>query len=93
MIWRANITHAGFNQESRHMRQAMKDRRDMDIEKGRTSSGFNSVTGPNITQLRTWARNSLESRDLGVLQGGCKSDHARYVAGVGDKDVIGQAAN
>ena len=56
------------------------------------------VTLPNITRLRNRVRkptssNSLESRDLGVLQGGCESNHARHVFAVIGEVVLGQAAS
>jgi hypothetical protein len=73
------------------MRQAMKGRRDIDIEKGRTSCGFNSVTGPAVTQLQTWVANSLQTGDLGVLEGGCERDHARHVPAEVGEVVICQA--
>ena len=61
-------------------------------------SGFRSDIGPNITRLRNRVRkptssNSLESRDLGVLQGGCESNHARHVFAVIGEVVLGQAAS
>ena len=37
--------------------------------------------------------NSLESRDLGVLQGGCESNHARHVFAAIGEVVLGQAAS
>ena len=55
------------------------------------------VTLPNIKQSATTncmrAGNSLESRDLGVLEGGCKSDHARHVSAELGEVVVGQAAS
>ena len=55
------------------------------------------VTWPNITQSATTncmrAGNSLESRDLGVLEGSCKSDHARHVSAKQGEVVAGQAAS
>ena len=57
------------------MRQAMKDRRDMDIEKGRTSSGFNSVTGPNITHAQKLGH-APERRHLTLLEALAKRSDA-----------------
>ena len=55
------------------------------------------VTLPNIKQSATTncmrAGNSLESRDLGVLEGGCESNHARHVFAVIGEVVLGQAAS
>ena len=55
-------------------------------------SGFRSDIEPAVTQLRTWVANSLQTGDLGVLEGGCESDHARHVATVTEV-VTGQAVS
>ena len=55
-------------------------------------SGFSCVTAPTVTQLRTWVANSLQTGDLGVLEGGCESNHARHVAIVAEV-VLGQAVS
>ena len=41
-------------------------------------SGFRSDIEPAVTQLRTWVANSLQTGDLGVLEGGCESLHAPH---------------
>ena len=48
------------------------------------------VTWPNVTRLQMWVANSLQTGDLGVLEGGCESDLARHVLTVAEV-VIGQA--
>ena len=51
------------------------------------------VTLPAVTQLRTWVANSLQTGDLGVLEGGCESDHARHVFAIVGEVVTGQAVS
>ena len=58
-----------------------------------TLSGFRSVTWPAVTQLQTWVANSLQTGDLGVLEGGCESDHARHVFAIVGEVVTGQAVS
>ena len=53
-------------------------------------SGFRSDIGPAVTQLQTWVANSLQIDNLGVLECGCESLHARHVATVAEA-IIGQA--
>ena len=51
------------------------------------------MTEPAVTQQPTWGGDSLQIDNLGVLEGGCESDHARHVpAGVGEV-VLGQAVS
>ena len=57
------------------------------------SSSFRSVTLPNITHARKAGSNSLESRDLRVLEHGCESEHARHVFAEVGEVVVGQAAS
>ena len=56
-----------------------------------TSSGFRSVTWPAVTQLQTWVGSSLQIGDLGVLEGGCESLHARHVFAIVGEVVVSQA--
>eukprot|EP00966_Prymnesium_polylepis_P194398 4506791-Prymnesium_polylepis.2 len=49
------------------------------------------VKAPAVTQLRTWVGNSLQTGDLGVLEGGCEGDHARRVFAIVGEVVISQA--
>ena len=53
-------------------------------------SGFRSVIWPAVTQLQTWVANSLQIDNLGVLECGCESLHARHVPIVAEA-IIGQA--
>ena len=54
-------------------------------------SAFRSVTEPAVTQLRTWVGHSLQTGDLGVLEGGCQSLHARHVFAIVGEVVPSQA--
>ena len=54
-------------------------------------SGFRSVIWPAITQQPTWGGDSLQIDNLGVLEGGCESDHTRHVPAKVGEVVIGQA--
>ena len=51
------------------------------------------VTWPAITQQPTWGGDSLQIDNLGVLEGGCESDHNRHVPPVVGEVVIGQAVS
>jgi hypothetical protein len=55
-------------------------------------SGFRSDIEPNVTRLQMWVTNSLQTGNLGVLEGGCESNHARHVATVAEV-VLGQAVS
>ena len=59
-----------------------------------TLSGFRKVTLPAVTlhchTATNVGGNSLQTGDLGVLEGGCESLHARHVATVAEA-IIGQA--
>ena len=46
---------------------------------------------PAITQQPTWGGDSLQIDNLGVLEGGCESDHTRHVVAVEGEVVLGQA--
>ena len=56
-------------------------------------SGFRSVILPAITQQPTWGGDSLQIDNLGVLEGGCDSDHTRHVPAVVGEVAIGQAVS
>ena len=48
------------------------------------------MTWPTVTQQPTWGGDSLQIDNLGVLEGGCESDHTRHVGTVAEV-VVGQA--
>eukprot|EP00966_Prymnesium_polylepis_P318960 7367013-Prymnesium_polylepis.1 len=54
-------------------------------------SGFRNVTWPAVTQLPTWVGSSLQTGDLGVLEGGSESNHGRHVFAIVGKVVPSQA--
>ena len=51
------------------------------------------VTWPAITQQPTWGGDSLQIDNLGVLEGGCDSDHTRHVLAIICQVVVIKAAN
>ena len=51
------------------------------------------VTVPAITQQPMWGEDSLQIDNLGVLEGGCESDHTRHVQAKLGEVVIGQAVS
>ena len=66
----------------------------VDAVAGDTARGDGMVDASDCGQnYGCTSSNSLESRDLGVLQGGCESNHARHVFAVIGEVVLGQAAS
>ena len=53
--------------------------------------GFRSDIEPTVTQQPTWGGDLLQIDNLGVLEGGCESDHTRHVPAKVGEVVIGQA--
>ena len=51
------------------------------------------MTWPAITQQPKWGGDSLQIDNLGVLEGGCESDHTRHVPAGVSEEVIGQAVS
>ena len=51
------------------------------------------MIAPAITQQPTWGGDSLQIDNLGVLEGGCESDHTRHVLAEAGEVVIGQAVS
>ena len=49
------------------------------------------VTVPAVTRQLTWGGDSLQIDNLGVLEGGCESNHARHVSSIVGEVVVGQA--
>ena len=58
-----------------------------------TAAAERRVTWPAITQQPTWGGYSLQIDNLGVLEGGCESDHTRHVPAKAGEVVIGQAVS
>ena len=55
--------------------------------------GFRSDIEPTVTQQPTWGGDLLQIDNLGVLEGGCESDHTRHVFAVVGEVVLGQAVS
>ena len=49
------------------------------------------VTWPAVTRLQTWVANLLQIGDLGILECGCESDHARHIFAIFGEVVLSQA--